>query len=284
MKKSLTILCFILLISSCATVDELVKSTFQQPQVSFETARISELSFDSVDFLFDLKVVNPNPVGISLAGFDYDFLLNGNSFVKGEQTDRLDLEPTGESTVQIPISLTFSKIYNTFASFKNQDSTTYKIACGFSFDLPVLGAKRILVSKSGSLPLLKWPNISVKTLSLEKLSFAGADLNLRVEIDNPNAFSFLLHTMDYRFDVNGKVWLSGTSSKKIRIESKQSNVIEFPISFNLLQIGTSVKDVLTGSKPLFYDFSGNADLGTSIPMFEKVNLPFKRRGEISIIK
>ena len=284
MKKSLTILCFVFLISSCATVDEFVKSTFQQPQVSFETAKIIGLSFNAVDLLFDLKISNPNPVGISLAGFDYDFLLNGNSFIKGEQTDGLDIESNGERTVQIPVSFTFSDMYNTFSSFKNQDSTTYKIACGFFFDLPVLGAKRILVSKSGSLPLLKQPIIRVKSLKLEKMSFAGADLNLGVEIDNPNSFSFLLNAMDYNFDVNGKEWLNGTLSKSMRIESKQSNVIDFPISFNLLQIGISVKDVLTSGKPLSYDFSGNVDLGTSIPSLDKVNLPFKRSGEISIIK
>ncbi len=284
MKKSLTILCFVFLISSCATVDEFVKSTFQQPQVAFETATISGLSFEAVDLLFDLKISNPNPVGVSLVGFDYDFLLNGNSFIKGEQTDGLDIEPNGQNTVQIPVSATFSNIYNAFSSIKNQDSTTYKIECGFSFDLPVLGSKRILVSKTGSLPLLKRPNIRVKQLKLERLSFAGADLNLRVEIDNPNSFSFLLNTMDYSFEVNGKEWLNGTSSRSTRVESKQSKVIDFPISFNLLQIGSSVKTVLTVGKPLSYDFSGNVDFGTSIPLLDKVNLPFKRSGEIYIIR
>ncbi len=284
MKKSFTILCFLVLICSCATVDELVKSTFQQPQISFETAKISGLSFKAVDLLFDLKIANPNPVGISLVGFDYDLLLNGNSFVKGKQTNGLEIKPKGEGTVQIPVSLIFSEIYNTFSTFERQDSTTYKLDCGFSFELPVLGAKRIQVSKSGSLPLLKRPDISVKLLELEKLSFVGADLNLRVEIDNPNSFSFFLNTIAFSFEVNGKQWLNGNSSNRIRVDSRKSNVIDFPISLNLLQIGSSVKDVLTGNKPLSYDFSGNIDLGTSIPLLDKVNLPFKSSGQISIIQ
>lgn len=284
MKIHITILCSVLLITSCATVQNFLQSTFQKPTVSFESARISRLSFETIDFLFNLKISNPNPVGISLAGFDYNFQLNENAFVKGEQTKGMDIESNDESTVQIPVSLTFSDIYRTFSSLKNQDSTTYHMACGFSFNLPVLGMTRIPVSKSGTLPLLKLPEIRIQSLTLEKLSIVEVDLNLSVEIDNPNGFAFFINAMDYHFDVDGITWLKGISNKNMQIGSKQSNVIDLPISLNLLQIGSSVKDVIAEGKPLSYDFSGNIELGTTVPLLEKVKLPFKKNGEISIIR
>jgi len=265
-------------------VDEFVKSNTRLPKVTFEGAKISHLSLSKADLIFDLKISNPNPVSISLAGFDYDFLLNGNTFVKGDNKDGLSIEANGESTVQAPVSLSFSEIYKTIRSFQKQDSAAYNVVCGFSFDLPVLGSRRVTVSKAGALPLLKRPGVKVKSLKLEKMNFTGADLNLKIEIDNPNAFTFIVNAMNYAFTVNNIEWLKGRSSQSAQIASKQSSVIELPISLNLLQMGAAISKILAGDQALSYNFSGNVDLDSSLPLLNSINLPFNKSGEVAIQK
>lgn len=271
-----------LLVYSCASVNELMKSTIQKPGVTFAGAKISGISFQNIDLLFDVKITNPNPVGIHLVGFDYDFSINQNSFVKGKEDKGVDIAAKGESNIRIPVSLDFTNLYNTFASFKNRDSTDYKINFGATVNLPVLGVQRIPVSKQGTFPLLKRPKIRVAAIKLNKLSFTGADLSLQVNLNNPNAFAFNLNKLNYILNINGARWLDGQTTETMQVLAKKENALTIPISLNFLQIGRSVNQLLKGNQPVAYKFKGNLNLTSAMPLLEEVTLPFDRQGEIQL--
>lgn len=267
---------------NCASVQQLMQ--MQRPGVEVDRVRISGLSFENIDLLFDLKVNNPNSIKISLAAFDYDFLLSGNSFVNGRQDKGLNIEANGESIVQIPISLKFADIFQTYQNLKNNDSTDYELKAGFAFDIPVLGDVRVPVIQRGMLPMVKLPNFSIQSLKLDQLTFSGADLTLRVAVDNPNAFALNLKKMDYQFAVNGKSWISGVSQYVKQVNQKGTGMIDIPISLSFAEVGKSVYQMLTGSSQLNYDFSGNFDVSTSIAQFGTVKLPVQKTGAVSPIR
>ncbi|MFC1713073.1 LEA type 2 family protein [Candidatus Poribacteria bacterium] len=282
------IVCLILgamLLSSCAMISDIAgEAKIKYPQVDFGGAKITGLSFDTADLLFDLKIRNPNSVGLTMAGFDYDFLINGNPFLNGNQSKGLKIAAGGESTVQLPLSLRYVDLYQTFQSLKDQDSSTYQMDFGFAFDLPVLGRVNIPVSKSGDIPLLKLPKISLDTLSLNNLGLTGADLMLKVRLDNPNAFSMLLQKFQYEFDVDGRNWISGYTEAPTQITENGQGFVEIPIYLNLIEMGRSVYQILAGNADLNYNFGGNLDLATSLPILGEVSLPFDRSGSVKLIR
>jgi len=288
MKKGTFLLCLLLFgicMTSCASVEEFIKKKLQLPKVAFSGAKISGLSFDSLDLLFDLEVTNPNPAGIHLSELDYDFLLNNNSFLKGKQEHGLEIKARSTNIVQIPLSLNFVDVYNTFQSLKNQDSTTYEISAGLLFNIQILGApQRIPIRKRGTLPLLKPPKISVASLKLNNLSLTGADLSLNVKLINPNAFRFIIKGMTYDFEINGAQWLSGNSQENLQISAKDESLLKFPISLDFFQIGRSVVQLLKNDQPLEYRFKGAVNLDSSLPLLGAVHLPFDRSGRIGIQK
>jgi LEA14-like dessication related protein len=246
--------------------------------------RLTKLSFDAADFLFDLKIRNPNPLGVKLAGFDYDFLINGNSFLKGRQEKEVEIEARGESTIQLPLSLRFVDLYQTFKSLRDQDISTYRLSCGFSFNLPILGLVNVPVSKEGNFPLLKLPKLDLDALKLKNLSLAGAELQLVLRLSNPNALSMMLEHLQYHLEINGMRWISGDMEENIQVTSKGENLIEIPVSLDFLQIGRSVYQILTGGESLRYQLGGKLDLTTSIALLSHVSLPFDRSGSIKVIK
>jgi len=288
MKKGTFLLCLLLFgicIIGCASVEEFIKKNLQLPKVAFSGAKISGLSFDSLDLLFDLEVTNPNPSAIHLSELDYDFLLNNNLFLKGKQEHGLEINPRSTGIVQIPLSLNFVDVYNTFQSLKNQDSTTYEINAGLLFNIQILAApQRIPIRKTGTLPLPKPPKISVESLKLNNLSLTGADLSLNVKLINPNAFSFIIKGMTYNFEINGAQWLSGNSQKNLQISAKDESLLNFPISLNFFQIGRSVAQLLKNDQPLEYRFKGAVNLDSSLPLLGEVHLPFVHSGRIRIQK
>ena len=286
--RVLEALCLILismLLVSCSVINEFASgANIQHPQVSFSGAKITGLSFDAADLLFDIKIRNPNSVGLTMAGFSYDLLINEISFLKGNQDRGLSIEASGENTVQLPLTLNYMDLYQTFQGIRDQDLSTYQMNFGFAFDLPVLGHVNIPVSKSGDFPLLKLPKIEINTLRLKSLSLTGAELLLRIQLDNPNAFAMLLNKLQYDFIVNDQKWIGGYAAEPTQIAEKGQGYIDIPISLNILQMGRSVYQLLSGNEDLSYQFGGNVDLATSLPLLGEVSLPFDRSGSIKLVR
>lgn len=272
-------------LSACSTIHNLLReANIRKPEVEFVDSKLTGLSFSSVDFMFNLKVDNPNPLGVKLDGFDYDFLINGASFIKGSQEKELEIKANDENTVQLPLSLGFMDLYDTFQSLRSKDKSTYQLKCAFSFNIPVLGVVKVPVSKKGEFPLLKRPKIKIDALRLQQLNITGAELKLGIRLNNPNAFSMILKHLQYNFEVNQQRWVAGDTERNIRITEKGESIIEIPFSLDFLQVGHSVYRVLTENRSFDYRFKANLDLTTSLPLLEQFELPFEHSGEIAVIK
>lgn len=284
----LKILLFLILalgISSCSIFHSFIKEKVKEPQVDFVDAKISGLSFSGIDLLFDLKVKNPNKIGVKLAGFDYDLLLDGISFLTGNQTRGIEIPSLGEEVIQLPVSLSFLDIYRTFQNLRDQGLSNYQMKFGFSFEMPILGVIRIPVSKSGDFPLIKTPKISLESLNIEKLNITNADMKLRLKVNNPNVFAMILKGGNYQLKLNNQNIFSGVmSDKDVQIKENSDGIIEMPISLDFLNVGKSVYQMLSGNKSLSYDLVGNFNLGTSLPLMEKADLPFEISGKTDLIR
>jgi LEA14-like dessication related protein len=270
------------LLAGCAAVQQLGQS--QKPSLSMHDTRISGLSFDGLDLVFDVQVDNPNPLGLNLAGFDYDFQINGASFLQGEEARSVAIAANGKSVVGIPLKLNFNELYSSFAGLKNQDSTAYKMAIGLAFDIPVLGPIRVPLEVQGHVPALKIPTLDVGGLKIKKLNFTGADLALELKIKNPNGFDLGLDRLDYQLGIGGQTWAEGTAEEEMEIKSKGTQTIRIPLSVDFTKMGLGLFKTLSGKKPLNYQLKGGLDLSTSLPLLPKTSLPFDRAGTLDILR
>lgn len=268
--------------AGCSTLSQL--SNIQKPTLSVAEVRFTGISFDAVDLAFEVKIHNPNQLSATLAGFDYDFKINDNSFLKGQQDRKLVIEALGESTVEVPLTLNFKDMYQTFATLKEQDSAAYRMDFGLDFDLPVVGKTHIPVSKTGFLPMIKLPALKIASVKVNQIGLGGADLELNLEIDNPNAFGVLAKNLNYDFSVNGQSWVKGIALEQVRIAQKGQSLIRIPISLDLLSMGQTALQLLSGNQTVEYAFQGKMDLDTSLPALQHVNLPISKSGQLKITR
>lgn len=275
--------CFVIIFSSCANLSKMLdQMNIKEPVANVADAKMTGLDFDKIDMLFGIDIQNPNTIGIAMDGFDYDLLLNDNSFLSGNQNEKLNIEAQGTSRVDFPISLKYADIYNMFMSLKSADSTKYQVKLGLLFNLPVLGATRIPISHTGHLPIPKLPAISVKDLKLNSLGFTGAKLDLKVAIDNPNAFAMIFDQLNYNFQINGLDWASGKNTKPMQVNEKGEGIVTIPVKLDFLQMGQSVYQLINGTSNLNYKFSGNVDMSSNISLLGKHSLPFNQSGNINL--
>lgn len=272
----------LIFVAGCASVQNLMN--IKKPDVKVQNVRITGLTFSAIDLSFNLAIDNPNSLAISLAGFDYDLILNENSFLKGQQDKSISIESRSTSQVEIPLQLSFSDIYNTFNSLSNKDSSAYEAKFGLNFNLPILGITRIPISKKGTIPLLRMPSVKVSSLKLNKIGLTSASLNLALQVDNANPLQFLLNQFQYDFLVAGKSWANGISDKKMTIAKNGKSEINIPIELNFLQMGQTAYQLLTGSNQIDYQFDGNINFDTSMEMLKNVNLPINTSGKIDLTR
>lgn len=274
-----------LLITGCSELKNLQNMlNVKNPDVKFEKVELTGLSFEKADLMVGLKIINPNDFTIKLDGFDYELLINQQSFLSGNQDKGLDIKANNFSIVQLPLALNYEDLFKTYENFKNDDLLKYTIKTGLTFDLPVVGKVRVPVSKEGELPSLKIPSISFKSLKIKDIGFSGADMVLEINIDNPNISALMLNTMDYNLNVNGKSWISGEAHDKIDIKGKEESTLTVPFKLNFLQMGQSVYQLITGNSDLNVEFKGNADLNSSLELLKQFNISVNENKSVKLTK
>ena len=283
MSKTKLLSLFILLsLTGCAILKEAVK--VKKPDLSVESVRLAGLSFQDLDLVFDIAVDNPNPLPVTLARFDYDLRIEDSSFLKGIQEEPSRIAAAEKSRIALPLTLDFGDLRRTFATLKDQDSTSYELICNLVFDLPVLGERILPLRHSGKLPVVKPPHIEVGDLKIKRINLTSADLVLQLGLRNPNSFAFGLDRLDYNFSVGGKSWATGASTHPVQLTEKDSQTVEIPVSISFLNLGRSAYRALTKKKPLEYQLSGNLDLNTSLPLLPNAKIPIDLSGSLNVLR
>ncbi len=271
----------LLLLDGCSTINDLSKN-IQKPSISIQNVRITDFNFHEMQLTYDVAVKNPNSVSIQMLAYDYTLDFNDNTLAKGKQQERLAIEASGESVIQIPMTLNFQDLYAATQSLQNTDEAAYRLASNLTFDLPVMGRTELPVSKKGTLPVLKMPEIHFEDWSIENVSFSSAAINVQLAFDNPNNFGINVNSLDYDLMINGDRWANGNALQGARIEKKSVTKLNIPISVDMSKVGMSTLQSLTGSQQLDYRVKGNFDLNLQHPMLGQTTFDFDRSGELSL--
>ena len=271
----------LLILMGCNALQDLANNV-QKPGLSVTDVRVTDFDFDEIELTYDVTVDNPNALSLQLSSYNYDFKLNDETFIEGQQDKTMSIEASGESTFEVSVNLNFKKVYEGIRTLANSDQAPYEFLSEVTFDLPVLGLTKIPVSKKGSIPMINSPNIRIGNLEVQNLSLSKADLVLNMAFDNPNAFGIKINSFDYGLTINGDQWAEGQSLENTLISEKGTSQLAIPISLNISEIGISAYRLLTGSQELNYSLNGTFNLGTTHPLLNNTDLNLSRSGSLKL--
>jgi LEA14-like dessication related protein len=287
MKKILIALIVVsfLSFSGCAVIEAILGGGgIKEPVVKIESVDFGNVSFESLDLLFNIVVENPNQLAISLSSFDYELLLNEKTFVRGDQSEGMNLEAQSTNPVQIPVSLTFRDILESVQSVAQQDSSVYQFKSGFAFTLPVIGDVRIPVQRSGTIPVVKIPSMDVVNFRINNISFTGAEAVLALRLKNPNSFSLDLRKMHYAFSIDGVDVLKGETERTLAIKESDESIIEIPVAIRFADFGQTIYRILRGDQQAQFRFTGSTTFDSSLDFFRNIPLNFDTTGDLPLVR
>ena len=274
------ILFFIFFLSGCAELTKHAETI--KPTARLTGTHLANINFEQADLVFDLAVVNQNPIAINLAGLNYDLKIENQSLISGVTAQGLEIKPASTSTVQLPVTLKFDDLRKLPGDLWQQDRCAYQLDTTIVVDLPIIGNYAIPLSKSGELPVPKMPVIKVKGVKIKNLSLAAAEVVAHVEIDNPNAFDLAFSDFDYQLDINQQNWGQGSISQRSSIPQKAKGMIEIPVKLDIMSMGKSAYQLLSSKQPLEYQLKGAMTLDTGIELLQNYRMPLDIKGTASL--
>ena len=270
----------ICLLTACAELSRHAETI--KPTARLTDTRLTNISFEQADLVFDLAVQNRNPFAISLAGLEYDLKIENRSLVSGITAQGLKIEPAATSKVELPVTLKFADLKKLPGELWQQDKFSYQLDSRFIVDLPVIGNYAIPLAKQGELPVPRLPRVSLNDVTVRNLSISSAELVAHVEIENPNAFDLVFTDFDYRLKINRQEWGQGRIKDDIRVPEKGRSTIDIPLKLDMLSMGRTVYQALADRQALEYQLSGEATLDTGLELLRNFRMPLDVEGKASL--
>ena len=140
-----------LALASCAGYGGLADMV--RPQVDVTDVKVLGTTLTGADLLFQFRVDNPNAVGLVLDAIGYRLRLNDQPLLDGRRNQGLRIAANGRSNVELPVTIRYEDVYRVLRSFQNRTRPDYALDADFTFDVPILGAVNVPVTKRGEIPL-----------------------------------------------------------------------------------------------------------------------------------
>lgn len=258
------------LLFSCASLQNVLK----EPEIFFDSFKISKINFDSIDLLFTYKIDNPNRFEITLPRFGYGLFIEDASLVSGNSADTVSIARQGSSLVDIPVTLTYKDLFEAVSILIHQNEAAYTIDTDFFLDIPVIGEKQIHLSHSGKIPILKLPEISLHEVRLVNANPLSPEIELSVDIMNKNIFTVSPGAFEFEVLLNGRK-ITESSQKNIPpMEAGKNSILTIPLKLNPITLGTQLVSAIIGGRDI--DIALNGSLGAHVDYegIGNIDLPF----------
>lgn len=251
MKKFLLI-ALLITVSACSTLQEGVKSLVKQPEVTYKSISVGEVSMDAFELNPTFSIENKNTFSLPIDSVTYDLSLNEKNMLTGETKDIGTLPANNTKDVTLSLGLTqetLTALQQLLFKNKQLDYTIKGSVKTMGLAIPF--------EKSATLYV---PEIKVADVQVKEASFSQLDILLSIDVDNKNDFGLPLDTLNYSVSSKGKHLFKGDINNQEIAKGKTN--IQLPLSIKPSDLFTSVLGLLADPElPLHFEIQS--------PLFSK---------------
>jgi LEA14-like dessication related protein len=128
---------------------------------------------------------------------------------------------------------------------------------------------------------LKEPVLSLQSVDLTKISFTGAELLCKVNVENPNVFDIPLPEVGWEFFVGTNSFAKGVIKSNESIKSRKTTAVNIPVSVGYVEIFDTFVS-LRGSKTV--DYKVVLDAKIPLPLLEGKTWHFEKEGNFPVLQ
>jgi LEA14-like dessication related protein len=141
--------------------------------------------------------------------------------------------------------------------------------------LPLLASCSFLKGLASS--SFEKPSVAFRDVKLDNIDFNGADINVLLDVTNPNSGGLDLAQADYRLNLDGHDVLTGQPKTGLQIPGGATSTLTLPAHVVWDQLAPAVLDVLS-KDTLQYTAGGTVGFNSPLGL---LSLPFEKQGTIA---
>jgi LEA14-like dessication related protein len=252
-------------LSGCALVQKIAGAAFERPKLTYESWSADALDLEGVTIALHYRLENPNGFGLDLERLVYKLEVEGQPLGEGELPAGLHLAPNATTPVAIPVRLRWRDIPGFAGTLLQKREVAYRISGEAGVGSPV-GTVGLPFDHRDRVVLPRLPSFSVESITVRDASLANLSLDVRLRVENGNAFPLPVGALTYGLRVGERDLLSGGTHPLVAVPPRGHATISVPIRVSLAGAAESVRELLRGAE---VRLRGLADYGpVEVPLDE----------------
>lgn len=257
-------------LAGCAGLGGVLRAGIQPPQVSVLAAAPTSVDFEGLTIAVDLRVQNPNPMGLRVAGLAWQLDVEGGRVASGDAPGGLTLPANGAANSRVTARLRFSDLARLVQLTEARDQVGLKVAGRVTVETPI-GPLDVPWSWTGEVPVPRLPKLELAGIRMGRQSFTETEVVVSLRVRNANAYALPAASIKLDVDLNGNRVAQATSRQLPSVGAGGAATLEVPVRMSLLGAGAAL--LTSKGRPIVAVARGSAGFGW-------MQFPFEASGEL----
>ena len=131
-QKLLLLLLLVVLLNGCAGLP----ANTQPVRVNLVSMNVVDMQLFEQRYALTIRIKNPNPQPLKVAGLDFSLQINGEDFADGVSNRAVEIPAYGEATTEVQVSSSLFKLFEQFRALEERggDRLNYRIKGSVGLD------------------------------------------------------------------------------------------------------------------------------------------------------
>jgi len=237
----------------------------QPPLVAFEAVRLEGLGFSGANLEFRGRIENPNATPLSAVRIEYALDLARTRAAQGVLPAAVVIPGAGAAgpgtgTVLLPVQVRFAAVPGIARVFAEDREADYLLGGAVVFLTPA-GEVRVPMSASGRVAVPRPPRFHVEKVVLRSASPREVVLEMRLDVQNPNAFDLPAGRIGLGLHLSGKEVVRADLVIAEPIAGGATVEVPVPIRISVFKAGKAVARLLIPFTSVDVSVKGEAVFG-----------------------
>lgn len=258
-------------LAGCAGLEGVVRRGIQPPEVTVVSAAPTGIDFEGIGVAVDLRVQNPNPIGLRARGLSWELFVEGRRAASGDAPGGLNLPANGAADSRVTARVRFADIASLLTLGEaHRERIGFRVAGTVAVESPI-GPITVPWSWTGDVPVPALPRFELAGVRLGRQTFTEIEVLVRIRMQNPNPFPLPAASVKLDVDLNGERVARAATEEVAPIGAGAGATIEVPVRMSLLGAGRAI--VAARGRSMDVAVRGSAGVGW-------MQLPFDVRGAL----
>jgi LEA14-like dessication related protein len=235
----------LLSLAGCAEVGKVIGASFERPRLVFESWEPRDVDLEGATVALRWRIDNPNAVGLRVIDLDYRLDVETHRAVTGSAGGGIRIPSRGSAPIELPVRVRYADVPPIAQALFTKETLAWRVSGEAAIDTPV-GAIRIPFSHDGSLPSPRPPRVSIEGLSVHDASLGGLTLDVRLRVENPNAFPLPLGALSYGLRLSGAEVAAAATHPLAPVAGGKAATVVLPVHLAFAAAGSAARRALAG--------------------------------------